>query len=179
MDQGAAYILAEEAVQAVYELENLGMPFNRTPDGRIDQRRFGGHTRNFGEAPVRRACFAADRTGHMILQTLYQQCVKNNVAFFNEFQLVDVLIENKKCGGIVALELSTGLLHVIRAKAVLLATGGFGRMFGTTSNAHAGTGDGPAVLAPEGRSARRYGIFSVSSDRNRGNGDSHHRGRQG
>jgi succinate dehydrogenase / fumarate reductase flavoprotein subunit len=128
----------------------MGMPFNRTADGRIDQRRFGGHTRNFGEAPVCRACYAADRTGHMILQTLYQQCVKNGVSFFNEFQLVDVIIEGHTCGGIVALELSTGLLHVIRAKAVLIATGGFGRMFGTTSNAHAGTGDGPAVLARRG-----------------------------
>jgi len=147
VDQGAAFILAEEAVQAVYELENRGLPFNRTDDGRIDQRRFGGHTRNFGEAPVRRSCYAADRTGHMILQTLYQQCVKNEVAFFNEFQLVDVILDKTKCAGIVALELSTGLLHMIRAKAVLIATGGFGRMFSTTSNAHANTGDGPAVLA--------------------------------
>jgi succinate dehydrogenase / fumarate reductase, flavoprotein subunit len=147
VDQDAAYILAEEAVQAVYELENSGLPFNRTADGRIDQRRFGGHTRNFGEAPVCRACYSADRTGHMILQTLYQQCVKNNVVFFNEFQLVDVILDNTKCGGIVALELSTGRLHEIRAKAVLMATGGFGRMFSTTSNAHANTGDGPAVLA--------------------------------
>jgi succinate dehydrogenase / fumarate reductase flavoprotein subunit len=150
VDQAAAFILAEEAVQAVYELENRGLPFNRTADGRIDQRRFGGHTRNFGEAPVRRSCYAADRTGHMILQTLYQQCVKSEVVFFNEFQLVDVLIDNRKCSGIVALELSTGMLHVIRAKAVLVATGGFGRMFGTTSNAHANTGDGPAVLARRG-----------------------------
>jgi succinate dehydrogenase / fumarate reductase, flavoprotein subunit len=150
VDQAAAFILAEEAVGAVYELENRGLPFNRTPDGRIDQRRFGGHTRNFGEAPVHRACYAADRTGHMILQTLYQQCVKNNVVFFNEFQLLDVIIDDKKCAGIVALELSTGLLHLIRARAVLIATGGFGRMFATTSNAHANTGDGPAVLARRG-----------------------------
>ena len=103
-DQDAAFILAQEAVHAVYELENRGLPFNRTVDGRIDQRRFGGHTRNFGEAPVCRACYAADRTGHMILQTLYQQCVKNNVAFFNEFQLVDVLLDNGVCGGVVVLE---------------------------------------------------------------------------
>ena len=150
VDQNAAFILAEEAVGAVYDLENRGLPFNRTADGRIDQRRFGGHTRNFGEAPVCRACYSADRTGHMILQTLYQQCVKNDVAFFNEFQLVDVILDNKKCGGVVVLELATGLLHVIRASAVLVATGGFGRMFGTTSNAHANTGDGPAVLARRG-----------------------------
>jgi succinate dehydrogenase / fumarate reductase flavoprotein subunit len=150
VDQQAAAILADNAVQAVYDLENRGLPFNRTPEGKIDQRRFGGHTRNFGEAPVRRACYAADRTGHMILQTLYQQCIKNNVSFFDEFHLVDVLIENHKCSGIVTLELATGTIHVFYAKAVLIATGGFGRMYRTTSNAYANTGDGPAVLARRG-----------------------------
>ncbi len=150
VDQQAAAILAEDAVQSVYELENRGMPFNRTEDGRIDQRRFGGHTRNFGEAPVRRACYAADRTGHMILQTLYQQCIKNEVSFFEEFHLVDVLLDGRKCAGIVALELATGTLHIFHTKAVLVATGGFGRMYRTTSNAYANTGDGPAVLARRG-----------------------------
>ena len=150
VDQQAAAILANDAVQAVYELENRGLPFSRTDDGRIDQRRFGGHTRNFGEAPVRRSCYAADRTGRMILQTLYQQCIKNEVEFFDEFHLIDVLIDGRKCSGVVALELSTGLLHVFAAKAVLFATGGFGRMFKTTSNAYANTGDGPAILARRG-----------------------------
>lgn len=150
VDQQAAAILADDAIQAVYDLENRGLPFNRTPEGKIDQRRFGGHTRNFGEAPVRRACYAADRTGHMILQTLYQQCIKNNVSFFDEFHIVDVLIDGRKCKGIVALELATGGLHVFAAKAVLIATGGFGRMFRATSNAYANTGDGPAVLARRG-----------------------------
>ena len=150
VDQQAAAILANDAVQAVYELENLGLPFSRTDDGRIDQRRFGGHTRNFGEAPVRRSCYAADRTGHMILQTLYQQCIKNEVEFFDEFHLIDVLIDGHKFYGVVAVELSTGLLHVFAAKAVLFATGGFGRMFRTTSNAYANTGDGPAILARRG-----------------------------
>jgi len=150
VDQQAATILANDAVQAVYDLENRGLPFSRTPEGKIDQRRFGGHTRNFGEAPVRRACYAADRTGHMILQTLYQQCIKNNVSFFDEFHLMDVLIDNRKCTGVVALELATGAIHVFGAKAVLIATGGFGRMFRTTSNAYANTGDGPAVLARRG-----------------------------
>jgi succinate dehydrogenase / fumarate reductase flavoprotein subunit len=150
VDQGAALILAEDAVQAVYELENWGLPFNRTPEGRIDQRRFGGHTRNFGEAPVRRACYAADRTGHMILQTLYQQCIKNQVSFFDEFQIVDVILDGKRCGGVIAVDLATSELHVIKAKAVLFATGGFGRMFKITSNAYANTGDGPAVLARRG-----------------------------
>jgi succinate dehydrogenase / fumarate reductase flavoprotein subunit len=150
VDQQAASILANHAVQTVYDLENRGLPFNRTPEGKIDQRRFGGHTRNFGEAPVKRACYAADRTGHMILQTLYQQCIKNNVSFFEEYHLVDVLIEGKKCVGIVTLELATGNLHLFHTKAVLIATGGFGRMYRTTSNAHANTGDGPAVLARRG-----------------------------
>jgi len=150
VDQQAAKILAEEAVQAVYDLENRGLPFNRTPEGRIDQRRFGGHTRNFGEAPVRRACYAADRTGHMILQTLYQQCIKNNVSFYDEFQVLDLILEENRCKGVVAVELATGELHVFAAKAVLFATGGFGRIFKITSNAHANTGDGPAICARRG-----------------------------
>ncbi len=150
VDQEAAIILAEDAVRAVYDLENRGLPFSRTSEGRIDQRRFGGHTRNFGEAPVRRSCYAADRTGHMILQTLYQQCIKNDVSFYDEFQVLDILIENRKVAGLVALELATGELHVFRSKAILFATGGFGQMFRTTSNAFANTGDGPAVLLRRG-----------------------------
>jgi succinate dehydrogenase / fumarate reductase, flavoprotein subunit len=150
VDQSAAILLAEDAVRAVYDLENRGLPFNRTPQGRIDQRRFGGHTRNFGEAPVRRSCYAADRTGHMILQTLYQQCIKNGVEFYDEFHVLDVLIEGKKCRGVVALELATGEIHTFKSRAVLFATGGFGRMFRITSNAHANTGDGPAVCARRG-----------------------------
>jgi succinate dehydrogenase / fumarate reductase flavoprotein subunit len=149
-DQQAASILAEDAVQAVHDLENRGLPFSRTPEGKIDQRRFGGHTRNFGEAAVRRACYAADRTGHMILQTLYQQCIKNNVSFFDEFHLIDVLIDGRKCSGVVALELATGAVHVFHCKAVMIATGGFGRMYRTTSNAYANTGDGAALLARRG-----------------------------
>jgi succinate dehydrogenase flavoprotein subunit len=150
VDQQAASILTQEAIQAVYDLENRGLPFNRTPEGRIDQRRFGGHTRNFGEGPVRRACYAADRTGHMILQTLYQQCIKNEVAFFDEFQVVDLILEGTTSKGIVAVELATGELHIFAAKAVLFATGGFGRIFKITSNAYANTGDGPAVCARRG-----------------------------
>jgi succinate dehydrogenase / fumarate reductase flavoprotein subunit len=150
VDQKAAMTLAEEAIQAVYDLENRGLPFSRTASGLIDQRRFGGHTRNFGEGPVRRACYAADRTGHMILQTLYQQCIKNDVAFFDEFQVLDVLIDGPRCAGLLAVELSTGEIHLFRAKAVLFATGGFGRMFKITSNAFANTGDGPALAARRG-----------------------------
>jgi succinate dehydrogenase / fumarate reductase flavoprotein subunit len=150
VDQEAAVILAEDAVRAVYDLENRGLPFSRTEAGRIDQRRFGGHTRNYGEAAVRRSCYAADRTGHMILQTLYQQCIKNQVFFFDEFQVLDVLIEGRKAAGLVALELATGELHVFRCKAMLFATGGFGQLFRTTSNAFANTGDGPALLLRRG-----------------------------
>lgn len=145
VDQDAADEMCREAVETVYELEHWGLPFDRTPDGRIAQRRFGGHTRNFGEGPVRRACHAADRTGHMILQTLYQQCLRNQVSFFDEFQMVDLLLEDGQCGGVVAYEIDSGALHVFRARAVLLATGGFGRMYKVTSNAHALTGDGVAI----------------------------------
>jgi len=146
VDQPAALLMCEEAIDAIYELEHWGMPFNRTTDGRIDQRRFGGHTRNHGEAPVKRACYVADRTGHMILQTLYQQCIKRNVRFFNEFYALDLLLTDGRVAGIVAYELATGELHVFRAKSVLFATGGYGRVFRITSNAHALTGDGPAVV---------------------------------
>jgi succinate dehydrogenase / fumarate reductase flavoprotein subunit len=150
VDQPAAQLMCEEAIAAIYELEHWGLPFNRMPDGRIDQRRFGGHTRNHGEGPVMRACYAADRTGHMILQTLYQQCVKRDVRFFNEFYCLDLLMEDGRCAGVVAYELATGELHVFRAKSVLFATGGFGRMYKVTSNAHALTGDGPAVVFRRG-----------------------------
>src|SRR5436190_17791514 len=145
VDQPAAEILTREAIDAVYELEHRGLPFNRTEDGRIDQRRFGGHTRNYGEGPVRRACYAADRTGHMILQTLYQQCIKRDVRFFNEFYVLDLVLVDGAAAGVVTYELATGELHVFRAKSVLFATGGYGRIFKITSNAHALTGDGPAV----------------------------------
>src|SRR5258706_2255881 len=101
-DQPAAELLTNEAVDAIYQLEHWGLPFNRTPDGRIAQRRFGGHTRNHGEAAVKRACFAADRTGHMILQTLYQQCVKRDVRFFNEFYVLDLLLTEGATAGVVA-----------------------------------------------------------------------------
>jgi len=157
VDQDAAEILAREAIETVIELEHMGLPFNRTPDGRIDQRRFGGHTRNYGEGPVRRSCFAADRTGHMILQTLYQQCIKYGVTFYDEYHVVDLLSEGGDLGsggraaGAVAYRIADGEIHTFRAKAVLLATGGFGRMFRITSNAWSLTGDGVAL-------AYRHGI---------------------
>jgi succinate dehydrogenase / fumarate reductase, flavoprotein subunit len=150
VDQPGATLMCEEAVDRVIELEHWGFPFNRTPEGKIDQRRFGGHTRNHGEAAVRRACYAADRTGHMILQTLYQQCIKRDVRFFNEFYVIDLLLVDGRVGGVVAYELATGELHVFRAKAVLFATGGYGKMFKVTSNAHTLTGDGMAVCYRRG-----------------------------
>jgi succinate dehydrogenase / fumarate reductase flavoprotein subunit len=150
VDQDAAEILCREAVETVYDLEHWGLPFSRTPDGKIAQRPFGGHTREFGKAPVRRSCYAADRTGHMILQTLYQQCIKNDVHFYNEFQVLDLLVSQGSVAGVVAYCLATGELHTFHAKAVLFATGGCGRMFQVTSNAHALTGDGMAVVLRRG-----------------------------
>lgn len=164
VDQDAAEVMAKEAIDAVLDLEKMGLPFNRTPEGKIDQRRFGGHTRDHGKAPVRRACYAADRTGHMILQTLYQNCVKHNVEFYNEFYVLDMLMveedatradgtpyKQKRVAGVVSLELATGEIHIFQAKSVIFATGGAGKVFKTTSNAHTLTGDGMAM-------AYRHGI---------------------
>ena len=158
VDQDAAEVMAKEAIDAVLDLEKMGLPFNRTPEGKIDQRRFGGHTRDHGKAPVRRACYAADRTGHMILQTLYQNCVKHNVEFYNEFYVLDLLLveedavredgtayKQKRTAGVVSYELATGEIHVFQAKSVIFATGGAGKVYKTTSNAHTLTGDGMAI----------------------------------
>jgi len=162
VDQDAAEIMAKEAIDAVLDLERMGLPFNRTPEGKIDQRRFGGHTRNHGEAAVRRACYAADRTGHMILQTLYQNCVKQDVEFFNEFYVLDLIVdhdlsaghvpdgEEVNATGVVAYDLATGEIHVFQAKAIVFATGGAGKIFKTTSNAHTLTGDGMALALRRG-----------------------------
>jgi succinate dehydrogenase / fumarate reductase flavoprotein subunit len=149
-DQDAIEFMTNEAIDAVLELEHMGLPFDRTPEGKISQRPFGGHTNNETGKPVRRACHAADRTGHMILQTLYQQCLKNKVTFFDEYQVLDFLIVNGKTAGVVAVALSTGELHTFHAKAVIMATGGHGRIFEVTSNAYAYTGDGAAVLLRRG-----------------------------
>lgn len=145
-DQDAAKIMCYEAVDLVYELEHMGLPFNRTEEGKIAQRPFGGHTNNVTKQPVRRACYAADRTGHMILQTLYQQCIKNNVTFFDEFHVLDLIIEDGVTRGVVVMEIATGELHVFHAKTVLFATGGWGKVWRITSNAHTLTGDGPAIV---------------------------------
>jgi succinate dehydrogenase / fumarate reductase flavoprotein subunit len=149
-DQDAAKIMCYEAVDLVYEMEHMGLPFNRTEEGKIAQRPFGGHTNNVTKQPVRRACYAADRTGHMILQTLYQQCIKNNVTFFDEFHVLDIIIEDGVARGVVAVEIATGELHVFHAKAVLFASGGWGKVWRITSNAHTLTGDGPAIALRRG-----------------------------
>ena len=154
VDQDAAEIMCKEAIDAVLDLEKMGLPFNRTPEGRIDQRRFGGHTRNHGEAAVRRSCYAADRTGHMILQTLYQNCIKAGVEFFNEFYVLDIILNEDSgapvAAGAVAYELATGEIHIFRAKSVVFATGGYGKVWKTTSNAHTLTGDGMGIIWRKG-----------------------------
>ncbi|MEM6782800.1 MAG: succinate dehydrogenase flavoprotein subunit, partial [Bacteroidota bacterium] len=150
-DQDAIEILCQDAPRTIIELEHYGVPFSRTKEGKIAQRRFGGHTRNFGEAPVRRACYAADRTGHMILHTLYEQCVKQNVNFYDEFQVLDLVTnEDDAVVGCVAYEILTGEVHTFHSKITCFATGGYGRAFKTTSNAHAGTGDGFSMVLRAG-----------------------------
>jgi succinate dehydrogenase / fumarate reductase, flavoprotein subunit len=149
-DQDAIEFMCSEAVQSVYDLEHMGLPFSRTPEGKIAQRPFGGHTNNVTGKPVRRSCYAADRTGHMILQTLYQQCIKNHILFYDEFQVMDLLVVNGAAAGVVALEAATGEMHVFHSKAVVFATGGHGRMWEITSNAYSYTGDGAAIVMKRG-----------------------------
>ncbi|MEW5940426.1 MAG: FAD-dependent oxidoreductase [Chloroflexota bacterium] len=149
-DQDAIEFMCEEAPQAVLELEQMGLPFDRTPEGRISQRPFGGHTNNVTGKPVRRAAHAADRTGHMILQTLYQQCLKNKVTFYDEYQVLDLLIADGAAAGVVAVNLANGEVITFHAKAVIIATGGHGRIFEVTSNAYAYTGDGAAIALKRG-----------------------------
>ena len=149
-DQDAVDVLCKEAIDTVIELEHMGLPFDRTSEGKISQRRFGGHTNNETQQPVRRACHAADRTGHMILQTLYQQCIKNQVHFFDEFHVVDLIRVGDSVRGVVAIQISTGDFHIFHSKAVLFATGGWGRCWEVTSNAHSLTGDGTAICLRRG-----------------------------
>jgi succinate dehydrogenase / fumarate reductase flavoprotein subunit len=158
-DQDAIEFMCEQAVPTIYELEHMGLPFNRTSDGKIAQRYFGGHTNNETGKPVRRACYAADRTGHMILQTLYQQCIKHEVSFLDEYQVMDILIDERGTAGVVAVELATGELHVFHSKAVIVSSGGWGRMYEVTSNAHSYTGDGVALTLRRGIPAEDMEFF--------------------
>jgi len=149
-DQDSIEVMARDAPRAILELEHMGVPFSRREDGRIAQRAFGGHTRNFGKAPVKRACFASDRTGRVILDTLYEQCVKANVRFYSEYYMMDLLFHGEACCGAVLMDLATGMLHTVKAKAVFLATGGSGKVFKTTSNCFANTGDGLSIVYRHG-----------------------------
>lgn len=141
-DQDAAEVLAKDAPRAIYELEHMGVPFNRTADGTIAQRAFGGHTSDFGQTPIKRACHAADRTGRVILDTLYGEALRKGIKIYAEFHLLDLIIEENQALGLVAYELATGDVHVFHSRVILLATGGFGKVFKTTSNCFANTGDG-------------------------------------
>ena len=180
-DQDAIEILARDAPRAIYELEHLGVPFNRTPEAKIAQRAFGGHTRNFGEAPIKRACYAADRTGRVILDTLWEKCLQQDVVFYDEFQMMSLIIREGRCFGLIAYELRTGKLHTFHSKAVLLATGGSGKIYKTTSNGFASTGDGMAIAFYAGASLEDmefvqfhptgiYGLGILISEAARGEG---------
>jgi succinate dehydrogenase / fumarate reductase flavoprotein subunit len=152
-DQDAIEIMCQDAPRAIIELEHMGMPFSRTQEGKIGQRQFGGHTRpenpedpNSRRIAVKRACYSADRTGHVMLHTLYENCIKNQVKFFSEFFVTELIAEDNICKGIIAIDISNSEIHIFHAKAVMFATGGFGRVFRITSNAHVGTGDGSSLV---------------------------------
>ncbi len=149
-DQDAIEIMCYDAIQTIIELEHMGVPFSRTPEGKIAQRRFGGHTKEFGKAPVRRACYSADRTGHAVLFALYEQSQLKGVKFFQEFQVLDIVIEGNAVQGIIAVNIKDGSLHVFESKAVIIASGGYGKIFKVTSNAFASTGECLSMLFRQG-----------------------------
>ena len=150
-DQDAIEYMCRQAIPSVLELEHFGVPFSRTKDGKIYQRPFGGHMRNYGEAPVQRACAAADRTGHAILHTLYQQCLKYQAEFFVEYFAIDLIMDDAgACRGVVAWNLDDGSIHRFAAHTVVFATGGYGRAYFSCTSAHTCTGDGNAMAARAG-----------------------------
>ncbi len=149
-DQDAIEYMCREAVPAVIELEHFGVPFSRTEDGRIYQRPFGGHMSDFGKTPVPRACAAADRTGHAIIHTLYQQSIKHHAEFFVEYFVLDLIMDEGVCRGVVAWNLEDGTLHRFRGQTVVLATGGYGRTYFSCTSAHTCTGDGNAMVLRAG-----------------------------
>ncbi len=149
-DQDAQEILVQDAVEVAFELEHMGCPFSRTKEGKIAQREFGGHYSNFGKSPVRRACYAADRTGHAMLHTLYEQGIKNDVRFYSEFFVINLLVEKNVGVGVVALDMRNGELHVFHAKTLMLATGGYARAWKVNTNALSNTGDGMALVLQAG-----------------------------
>jgi len=150
-DQDAAELMVREAPLVIYEYEHMGVPFSRTPDGKIMQRYFGGHVKDFGRGEkVLRACMAADRTGHVLLHTLWEQCVKYQVRFYSEFFVLSLIVEEGKCKGVVAWDLIDGGIHVFHAKATCFATGGYGRCYIITTNSHANTADGISIVLRAG-----------------------------
>lgn len=149
-DQDAIEIMVRDAPRAIFELEHMGVPFSRNPDGRIAQRNFGGHTRQYGKAPVRRACHAADHTGRVVLDTLYDQAMRQNVKFYAEYYVLSLVFDEGRCTGVVTYNLATGELDLLRAKAVILATGGCGKIYRTTSNGFATTGEALSLVYREG-----------------------------
>jgi succinate dehydrogenase / fumarate reductase flavoprotein subunit len=140
-DQDAIEILVKDSPRAIYELEHMGVPFSRTAEGKIAQRNFGGHTRDYGKKPVKRACYAADHTGRVVLDTLFDQCLRHRTKFYSEHYLLSLVMDRRRCAGVVTYDLATGELHLLQAKAVLLATGGCGKVYKTTSNGNATTGE--------------------------------------
>ena len=156
-DQDAIEIMCQDAPRAIIELEHMGMPFSRTPEGKIAQRKFGGHTKpedpndpNSKRVPVKRAAYSADRTGHVMLQTLYETCIKNNINFYSEYFITELIVEDGICKGVTAIDIESSEIHVFHSKAVMFATGGYGRAYRITSNAHVGTGDGCALVYQAG-----------------------------
>lgn len=156
-DQDAIDIMCQDAIRAIIELEHMGMPFSRNEAGKIAQRKFGGHTKPenpadpFGKrVPVMRACYSADRTGHVMLQTLYENCIKNQVNFFSEYFVTELIIDKGICIGVVAFNIADGEIAIFHGKSVMFATGGYGRAFRITSNAHVGTGDGTTLVYKAG-----------------------------
>ncbi|MGB7572438.1 MAG: succinate dehydrogenase flavoprotein subunit [Thermodesulfobacteriota bacterium] len=140
-DQDAVEILVKDSPRAIYELEHMGVPFSRTTEGKIAQRNFGGHTRDYGKKPVKRACYAADHTGRVVLDTLFDQCLRHQAKFYPEHYLLSLIMDKRRCVGVVTYDLATGELHLLQAKTVLLATGGCGKVYTTTSNGNATTGE--------------------------------------
>ena len=150
-DQDAIEYMCREAVPSIIELEHMGMPFSRTDEGKIYQRPFGGHMRNFGEAPVQRACAAADRTGHAMLHTLYQQSLKHEAEFYVEYFAIDLIMgDDGTCEGVLAWNLDDGTMHAFRGHLVVFASGGYGRSYFSCTSAHTCTGDGHGMIARGG-----------------------------
>lgn len=149
-DQDAIEVMVRDAPRVIYELEHMGVPFNRTSEGKIAQRNFGGHTQDYGKKPVKRACYAGESTGRVILDALYDQCLRSQIKFYSEHYLLSLVFDGKRCAGAVIYDLSSGQLHLLRSRAILLATGGCGRIYKTTSNSFASTGDGMSLALQAG-----------------------------